>query len=329
MADKPSPMGDARNDLLWFIVILVVIGLVWVATGGPNREAATGGAFIYAPYEKEGDTNNSSLGSNRQDDPEAYTKGSTASTWQDKVRLEKGTAARATRSQEEYVTIRNSSRESVTISGWSLKNGAEEQAYRTSDGRLVAPRATWVVIPNGAKVFYPGRAQTLAPITLAPGERAIITSGRILDTKPYVINASFRTNICTGYLGEAREGEAYTFEPPLSRRCPDPEREPGFNNLLESCREVVEDLAQCETPTIKNGGDEINGVTNLSSSCRNYIIDHFSYAGCLKYHAGDSNFNLDRGEWRVFLNQGELWRASNESISLYDNLGRLVDRLTY
>lgn len=322
--------GDARWDLLGLIVILIVLGVAWVWAGGPNRPEATGGSFIYAPYDTkaiENDTANrgDSIGMDRTDD-DSYTVGANLSTWGEKISLERGTAARADRAEEEYVVIRNRGREAVTISGWSLKNGADAQVSRTASGDYVAPRSKWVVIPNGVKTYYPGQANSLKPITLSPGEQAIITSGRILDSRPYVINASFQTNICTGYLSEVG---TYQFFPNLRSQCPDPEDEPGVSSLLDTCREVVEDLSRCETPVVKQGGDVINGYTNLSASCRKFIIDHFSYAGCLKYHAGDTNFTPRGSEWRVYLNQGELWRESNEMISLYDNQGRLVDRVSY
>ncbi|PIR45627.1 MAG: hypothetical protein COV09_00315, partial [Candidatus Vogelbacteria bacterium CG10_big_fil_rev_8_21_14_0_10_50_13] len=252
----------------------------------------------------------------------------TKSPYYGQVRLGKGTAQSAERPNDEYVTIENRSKGAVTISGWSLKNGDDERSFLTWAGNYINVKARWVVIPNSQVVLNPALPTNLAPITLAPGERVVITTGQMVRTRPINLGSGFRTNICTGYLVELA---GYEFKPSLSRECPAPRDELGINSLPEDCYDYVRRLSRCHSPEFKDDRDEgltIDGrVTEMRSVCRNYIKEHFSYEGCLKYHLGDANFLGD--EWRVFLRTDELWRESRESITLYDNAGRLVDRITY
>lgn len=324
---------DAKSDLLWVIGMVALLAIAWFATGGPGRPAAEGGPFIRPPEgttlgDTYGDLGNGSLRTNTADDLDQFTATAVKSPYYGQVRLGKGTAQSAERPNDEYVTIENRSKGAVTISGWSLKNGDDERPHLTWSGNYINVKARWVVIPNGQIILNPALPTNLTSITLATGEQAVITTGRIIRSRPIAIDSSFKTNICTGYLADL---PGYEFEPSLPRKCPAPRDEPGVNSLPEDCYDYVRRLSRCHAPEFdesRDNGLTIDGrATEMRSVCRNYIKEHFSYEGCLKYHLGDANFLGDK--WRVFLRTGELWRESRESITLYDNAGRLVDRITY
>jgi hypothetical protein len=40
---------DAKTDLLWFLGIFALVGLIWFFTGGPNNPEANSGPFIQDP----------------------------------------------------------------------------------------------------------------------------------------------------------------------------------------------------------------------------------------------------------------------------------------
>ena len=325
--------GEAKSDLLWVIGMVVLLAIAWFFTGGPGRPEAVSGPFIESPDgtdlgETYGDLDNAEWSTGEDAADGQYTGSAVKSPWSGQVELGKGTAASAELPNDEYVTIKNESDDTVTISGWSLKNGDDERSHLTWSGQYLDKNARWAVIPNGLLVFNPDQATNLTPITLAPGDQAIVLTGRINRLKPIAINSSFKTNICTGYLDDLPN---YDFTPSLSRDCPDPSDELGVESLPDECYRYVNRLSRCHMPKFdenEDGDETIDGrVLKLSAACEDYVQDHFSYQGCLKYHAGDANFLGD--EWRIFLRTAEMWRADRGSITLYDNAGRLVDRLTY
>lgn len=331
--------GDAKSDLLWVIGMVALLAVAWYFTGGPSRPAATGGPFINPPTgsdrmttygdlnSKNTETNLSSWRSGSDKNEDQFTKNAAKSTWRGSVILEKGNAASESNQNKEYIVIKNNSKTAVNISGWSLKNGDDEGLQLNDSGQYLNLKARWVIIPNAANIFIPGQSQVLTPINLAPGGRAVITSGHVPNTDPIVITASFRTNVCTGYLGRLPN---YNFQPSLSTKCPAGRDEPGVDSLPDSCFNLVKSWSNCVTPKFerdKYGYELVNGKKNISSVCQNFIRNHFGYSSCLKNHIGDANFFGN--EWRVFLNTGELWRNQRESITLYDGSGRLVDRITY
>lgn len=329
---------DAKADLLWLIGMIFLLFVAWFYTGGPNRPAATGGPFIRPPQGTSiGDTygnlnthskvsvGGTTIGRNTNATTDAYTAASPASTFKGQIRLERGNAASEDNANEEYIVIRNMGNQPINLSGWSLKNGGDERLY-LSGNQYVAGRARWAVIPGGLMIFDTN-SRNLANITLLPKERAVINTGRVASEIPIKIVTSFKTSICTGYLGNL---PGYVFSPSLSGNCPSPSKEPGIQTLDDECYKVVNRLSSCHTPKFeltRDGVTLMDGRKNIPTQCQTFIKEHFSYTGCLKYHAGDNNFF--GSEWRIFLNTTEMWGKDRESINLYDTNGRLVDRLTY
>lgn len=239
-----------------------------------------------------------------------------------------GNASYAYQPYEEYITLDNWGKSSVGITGWQLRNGKDKRPYY-SGSTLQRFSADVAIVPQGTRVLSPNGANALQNIVLEPGERAIVTTGSIGNSSPIKIT-SFKENMCTGYIESLPD---YAFSPALARNCPSTHSEAGIENLERSCRKIVESIGNCETPVI---GERINDEfcadcyrgQLLSSNCKAYIEEHFSYQGCLANHKNDSRF--DGNTWRVFLGRGwEMWADENESIELFDSYGQLVNHQNY
>ena len=305
--------------------IAIIAFLIFIALLGARN----------ASHEAKPDSVNSnssprtSLISNRSDDSSQTAIASAESSYKRSISLSSGNARSEYQPAEEYVRIRNSGREPINITGWTLRNGKGGRTYYL-DGALRRFTSDSVAIGRGAKLLSPYGANVMQDIVLERGDTAIITTGRIPSQSPFPI-VSFRENMCTGYLENMDD---YNFTPSLSRSCPDPEDEIGLSGLDTACIKFVERLPSCRvpdfTPTDREGERCPNCVNNtpLSGACVAFIKERFNYKGCVAYHAADEDFYDDT--WRVYLNHGwELWAKEYESISLFDQFGRLVDEITY
>lgn len=244
------------------------------------------------------------------------------------VTIGPGNAAHSYQSYEEYITLDNTTRAPINITGWQLRNGKDKRPYYTGSNLqrfsadvAIIPQATLVLLPTGNSINQ--------DVVLANDEKAIITTGSFGNRSPYPVT-SFKETMCTGYLEALPD---YAFTPALSRNCPDPEKEPGFANLPTDCKKIVERLNSCDTPKI---GERVNREycadcykgQLVSSTCKAYLEEHFSYRGCLIYHQGDPGFF--RKTWRIFLGRGwEMWAKEYESIELFDRLGQLINFRDY
>ena len=230
-----------------------------------------------------------------------------------------GNAAYAYQPYEEYITISNNSQSPINITGWKLVNGKADRTYDLG-GTLRRYQSDTATIPRG----------DIGNVVLGPGEKAIITTGSVGNQSPYRIS-TFKENICSGYL---EESEDYNFTPSLSRSCVDPDSEPGVTGLDNKCREFVSRLYSCRIPEFNTRDNNNEICTNcadgvpLSSSCLAFIKTHYNYASCVSNHRFDTRFYLDT--WRVYLGKSwEMWADKYESISLYDQFGKLVDYASY
>lgn len=256
------------------------------------------------------------------------------SPWYGLVSLSRGNSASENNPNEEYLILSTSYRNdnAIAISGWILENGAGRKMRRGGNGPVMGVSSR-VAIPQGVKLLLGTGGDVLSPIILAPGERAIVTTGNLPRVKNVTVKNSFQTNLCTGYLNE----ETTTgFVPTLRRDCPVPKGELGVKQLDDACYRFVSRLARCHTPETEPFRDRehelvrnhLDKVTGLSRQCRDYVLAHFSYYGCLANHLSTENFY--GRDWRVFLKQRfELWDNEREVITLYDNQGRVVDQLSY
>lgn len=187
----------------------------------------------------------------------------------------------------------------VDITGWTLTS---EATGATS------------VIPQGTDVPTSGIVNAVSDIVLAPGDRAVIISGR----SP--IGGSFKENKCIGYFSAYQ-----TFSPSLPSNCPDPLSE--FKTYYEgsyvrdsACYDYVNKLSSCEA--------SLSPPVGLSGTCQSFLIKYLNYNGCVAAHQHDRDF--EGTTWRVYLGRTtSMWRARNEVVKLLDRKGNTVDAFTY
>lgn len=249
---------------------------------------------------------------------------SRSSSGGDSLSISSGNAIYAYQPYEEYVTVENWGRTSVDITGWQLRNGKDKRTYNLN-GQLQRFSADIAVIPQATLTLQPSGASVMQDVVLAPGDRAILVTGSAPNTAGLKL-VSFKENMCTGYL---QNNDDYRFEPSLDTRCPDPEDEPGVTNLEASCRLFIESLPSCRTPEktlTDNRGETCDTCVNherISSACANFVLNHFSYRGCVLNHASDARFN-DADTWHIYLGRSwEMWAENYETIELYDAFNNL------
>lgn len=204
-----------------------------------------------------------------------------------------GFTGRSINPLSERVTITNRSRnESIPITGWE---------FETSRGSRFS-------IP--AAYNLPGTLDaSLSPIILPPSGKLIITIG---TQEKY---PAFRENICTGYFTEQTK-----FTPSIAKQCPQPDT---FDLLYlgDKCIAVIDRVPRCTIPTASH-------FFAQSSECSNYMIQHLTYAGCVRDHHSDENFY--KNQWYVWLNRDtELFRNIHETLTLRDAQGKFVDSREY
>ncbi len=255
----------------------------------------------------------------------------TSSAYTSSIYLGQGNASYSTEPSEEYVTIENHGSSPINLTGWKLKNNTANRTYY-SGNQAVHYGSTEVTIPQAAGyIAPPGSFGLLQNVVLQPGESAVVNTGITGVQSPYKIT-NFKENECSGCIEALPQ---YDFTPPLSSMCVSPSREPGIDGLDSACKTFISGIGMCQTPTIgtpprssEQCDNCVNGRPAPSSACLNFIKAHFSYQGCLNYHANDPKFYGTT--WRIFLGQKwELWNKEDEVISLFDQFGKLAAYKAY
>jgi len=203
----------------------------------------------------------------------------------------------------EYLTLQASFANTAPISlaGWSLQS---------------AVTGVRVPIPQAATQFVSGVLNNVGSVALTPGSTAYVVSG------PSPVGVSFRENKCTGYLAELQ-----TFVPQLNTTCTLASDDLSLNaqNISQygdACLDYAKSLPQCHFPGLDQK------PAGISDACANFLLNRFSYNGCVYAHKNDSDFY--QPNWRVYLGSGvQLWRDTHDVVRLLDNQGRTVDVLTY
>jgi hypothetical protein len=326
MAEKKS------DDTLWIIgfIALIALGLLnglgLITFDSPLANSTSTPSYI--TKDSRGLT-----GTERAAEEAAIKAGE--SRWKGKISLSSGSGPYEIQPNQEYITISAfglKSDEKVNITGWTLTNAKGTRAYPLND-RVTYYPSDRVSIPSGIRLLQTSGTNITSPIVLEQGGSAVIVTGSMPNTSRFKVS-SFLLNSCSGYLETT---PTYDFVPPLSTNsCPRPSKEIDLVTLDSSCRKFVENMQTCRTPefsdwTIVNGSpqrDCVDGTCGLSSTCRATIKNAISYNACVAKHAGDANFYTK--EWRIFLDQKwELWAKEFETISLYDNEGRLVHSVSW
>ena len=298
---------DATPDLYWMFAIIIILGVMWFIGGGPERaedkqvasEAEKPAPVITTPEAEEPIVSDFSI-------------------YHGDFRIRRGNAGRVIQPREEYIILEYSRRaeNSVNITGWTI----ESSPFRGSK------KAT---IPQGTLILTPEISDRVnVDIYLNPGERAILTTGRIPQVGSVRIDRSFKVNSCVGYLSQTGR---YNFIPSIRNQCPRPADEPEVATLDDDCYNFVRRLRSCQTPEFYRNDeyeDTVDGVTGLSRSCQAFIKERFNYAGCLDNQLDKEGFW--QPEWRVYLGEPwPLWASNREVITLRDSEGKIVEQLSY
>lgn len=329
--------------ILWLILVLILISFVatWIWTGGIGKareqskafsnlvnvifyHGTSTGASLRLPWQPEfptgpeipqaGETTSGviqaqdQLSSLNQQYESQSTQIENAKTFGSPsplaghVRIASEGNPRETTAAAEYIVIVSASQNTapIDLTGWSLQSAyTGMRAY----------------IPPAASSFLAGTVNGVASIQLAPGQGIILNSG----VSP--VGASFRENICSGYLAQMQ-----LFAPALTTDCPVPASilpltPDNLRNYGQTCFDYLSSVASCEAPLG-------NFPPEVSQNCRAFAQDNLSYNGCVlrnRYSAG-----FTRNVWRVYLNgNAELWQNGHDIIRLLDAQGRTVDVLTY
>lgn len=289
---------DAVKELRYFFLILFILAIVWLFTGGPLRPESKSGLFLNDPQGKR------SRNVQKETDEITGTQrpgGDGTSIAEEQEDLPKDTAilkrakARSDDPNEEYIEIRaaKGNKNAINVSGWKL----------TGKSGLSLP------IGYGTYVYTPGISNPEENIFLQPGGKIIVATGH----SPLGVNLLLTK--CTGYLDQEKR-----FSPRLSRDCPLIEEEPLPDGLSDSCLGFIEDISKCEII------DTIPAY--LNSSCQSFLSEKVNYKSCVNAHRYDEDFYGN--EWRVFLKRNEeLWKQSREEIKLLDESGNLIDSIAY
>ncbi len=202
---------------------------------------------------------------------------------------------------QEYVAIRDSSydSESIPVTGWTLKE---------------SPTNTTVQIPKGAYLFYTSTINSEQNIYLNSGDYLYVVSG----ISP--VGVGFKSNKCSGYLSQFQ-----TFIPYITSSCPAPRNEDlsSIPNtpVNDTCFDYIDSMPSCRIQTD-------NLPPSFSYECNNFIYTKINYPSCVDRHKNDRDFYGN--EWRVYLKHtGSVWRDRRETLTLYDNLGKIVDSISY
>lgn len=317
--------GNAGNDFLFVVFVLVILGLIWVTTGGIERAREEPGYFLRPPSPLgSGEVYGSSFFGGTKETARAVEN--SFSQTQNELQNVSSEVGRAV----EYGSLspyrgRIHFRSSMYYPG--AENPADEYVEIAYDGsgasriditgwRLVSSISNTVAtIPQGTRVPQSGAMSFQEDIILSPGESAYIISGR----SP--IGVSFLPNKCSSYFEQYQ-----TFNPSFSQSCPAPVDEMDYatDQMIRSsnsCYDYVSSLRSCRVHT---------GIYSepLPSGCQYFIENDLTYTGCVRNHRTDTDFLSS--DWRIYLaRSSSLWRDRREVLKLIDGQGLTVDVLTY
>lgn len=324
-ASKPKP-ASFHSEFGWFIWGLVGLAALWFFSGGPDRDISHKGAYLKPPAPLDSGIvyGNYYAGSAKEKTPlklpEApgtfirnttekvnglFIQSKDLNPVESKSFLTKTlgfdgvVGMKNTKSQEEYVRLvtNDYAKNPVVISGLLLQGNGFD---------------TNKIIPKAVNLLTLGVTALKEPVSLPPGSRALITSGR----SP--VGTSFRENMCTGYLDQFQ-----TYTPNLYKDCPSALDELKRSGPYQesSCVAFVKTIPQCRIYQGKL-------PDTISSACSVFVTQKLNYNACALDHKTDSGFY--KNDWRLFLDsESELWKNKGEIIRLIDERNNTVDAVTY
>lgn len=282
---------DPIEDLKWLAIIVVIIWIVWVLTGGPSRYEAKNGYLLKPPSPLSTGQTYGQLPDIKLKIPETMS----VLLSDGRAVLGKSPSLRETNPQKEYLEIIGQSDTPVDITGW----------------RLVGTKGNSAIIPQGNPIFLSGKVNQKEDISLSRGEKAVLVSGK----SP--VGNSFKVNSCSGYLTQFQE-----FTPAISNICPSPILPDTLEKYpLDSvCLDYINGMNSCEVQ--KNTLPK-----KLSPACRDFVFTRITYNQCVSDQ--ENNIDFQNNEWRVYLgSETELWE-DHDTIKFYDKGGLLIGTYTY
>ena len=291
--------GEPRNpikDFGWLTLFLIALGVIWFAQGGPAKLTSMTSPFLQSPEISPSPSSSQNRYGFRDNSSKTISKTSEKdSRYKGKFSLSASRATREIDPQKEYIEINASysNKEPVSITGWTLKG---KQGFSATIGK-------------GAYLVYSAQLNTQGVIFLGPNDRAIIVTGH----SP--IGTSFRLNLCTGYFNQFQD-----FTPTLPQECSRISEKEIPVNYPDACFDFVKSLSACRMP--------LTAVPpGAGNDCANFVSEKANYNGCVAMHKSEGNFY--KPEWRIYLGRdNELW-GTRDSITLFDNEGKIVAQASY
>jgi len=237
MAMTEEPTRSPGKDLGLLILILIILGVVWFASGGADNPPDS-------PYTNGSKSFKIFSGRDSRDIPK--------SKYYDKIIISKGNASESSPGSEYIIITSLEERKTVDITGWIFGGWmAEEDEFIT------------VGIPKGVEKPRHGEVNEENEVWLGPGEKAIVTTGET------PIGVSFKLNKCFGYLTQFQN-----FIPDFAILCPVPKEEKWSDDLSESCINFLNTIPRCRVPLSFPFGLETECTEEISEKLNyNYCID--------------------------------------------------------
>lgn len=306
---KHTQSGSATGDLMLFTAIVIVLGVLWVSSGGLNKETSQRNALGINSFLSptiQGAADSGSEASQTYDEiTEEFGRtrdfGETSPYWGMVTIKKSSSGLKQSAPQNEYIVIAASSKldEGLTLTGWKLQSMISKEI---------------VTIPKATKVSTSGNVNIEQPIVIFPKDEVYLLTGH----SP--VGNSFQINKCSGYFEQFQD-----FTPSISKQCPRPKDEFVFSEndpfrFGAECLRYIENLSQCYMPL------EALPI-GFSDSCTLFITEEINYSSCIKNHRNDADFF--KPQWRVYLKHDqEIW-GTRDIIRLLDENGKTVDVFSY
>jgi len=282
-----------NRDLMWLLFFLMLLFIMWYSQGGTFQSG-----IKFEPPQQSGANNYDFFNSGETITTSVngtLRDSQAASSYKDQIII-RASAVATTNPQQEYITIRANydNKNPINITGWVLKNNNNEVA----------------TIGQGSYLPYSARINTTEDIILKPGNEAVIVTGK----SP--IGTNFQINTCVEYFNQFQN-----FIPKLTSQCPYTSSVPGLYNLNDNqCIDYIESLPRCQMQT--------NMPWYLQNECRQFINEHLNYNGCVNDYKNKKDFYS--GDWRIYLGKStDFWKDRRGSITIFDAMGNLVERVSY
>lgn len=312
--------GGAGNDLILVASIVLLLGVLWVLSGGPSKgteEGTVGFQSIsrgegiissidsfFTPIQR-GEGTDADLDREYERIREEFGDSrdfGEPSPRQGLVTIERSESSlEQTNPKDEYVVLNvaSSLKSPLSITGWSLQSMITKKI---------------VSIPEATKISTSGNVNIEQPIAVVARDKVYLLTGH----SP--IGTSFQVNMCSGYFEQFQE-----FTPSITKQCPLPKDELKFADddaalFGGACLSYIENISRCTFP--------LEALPDaFPDSCHLFITEKINYNTCVKNHRDDADFF--KPEWRVYLKYDtELW-GTRDIIRLLDENGKTVDVFSY